>query len=754
MAGRHSLVLKALWGVAGRGVFVGWGLFEVVVEVAGDALVEVDALVAHHVVALAGIDVEVGLGTGGDTGFKEAVGVLGHNGGVVEADDDLQAAFEVGSAMDAACASVAFGVGLRGVHVALTIHDLVPLPVDDGTAGYADYEDIGMVGHQADGHESAEAPSVHTDAGCVDVGKRLEVVDAAHLVAHLHLSELAEGGLLEVASPVLAAPVVEDEEEVAALGHVGLPTAAGVVPACVDVVGVGAAVDVDHGGIALGGVEADGHHHAVVEVGDAVVGLEGAAAVVGHGVALPGVGGGEVTRGAGGAGVDDGDVAGHVGLLVAVDDVLAAGAEDGVVPSAATFIDTRNGASGDVDAEDVALDGVELVGGEDDGLLLLVEADHFHDHPLAAGELLELMAVGVVDVEVVVTVFLALHDELAAVPGQEDDGMLRLDVLRARLAIDALQPSAGGGVVADELAIVLVAVELEHVDGGSVGTPGHVGEIAVGGVAGAQIEGVASGHVEDANLHDVRRLPGHGILLGRRSGDDVGRVVDLRHGDEGIVGDHALVHAVEGEACALRVPEEAAFDAELVAVHTLSIDDVARAVGGHLPRVAVSIGDEEVVVVDESHCSACVAPLAGLHAGGALLAPLHLATLDVDEHALLGIGDEQHRLVGIGENCRGERHQVEGVDLSASPFVELGAGEEYFLGELAALGRADGPAGVGVHAHELVAHPPQGAVLRNHVAVVVTTEIQVFECELFLCLCPQCQQSQCEQKRGFFHHVC
>lgn len=47
-----------------------------VVEVAGDAFVEVYALVAAHVVGLARIYEEVGLGAGSDARFQERVGVL------------------------------------------------------------------------------------------------------------------------------------------------------------------------------------------------------------------------------------------------------------------------------------------------------------------------------------------------------------------------------------------------------------------------------------------------------------------------------------------------------------------------------------------------------------------------------------------------------------------------------------------------------------------------------------------------------
>ena len=58
-------------------------LLQVVVEVADDAFVEVYALVTAHVVGLAWVYEEVGLGAGGDARFQERVGVLWEHHGVV-----------------------------------------------------------------------------------------------------------------------------------------------------------------------------------------------------------------------------------------------------------------------------------------------------------------------------------------------------------------------------------------------------------------------------------------------------------------------------------------------------------------------------------------------------------------------------------------------------------------------------------------------------------------------------------------------
>ena len=72
----------------GDRLFAQW--FEMVFEVARDALVEVDHIATGHVVALSGIDEVVGLCAGVFAGTEEGEGVLEHAGGIVVADDDLQ----------------------------------------------------------------------------------------------------------------------------------------------------------------------------------------------------------------------------------------------------------------------------------------------------------------------------------------------------------------------------------------------------------------------------------------------------------------------------------------------------------------------------------------------------------------------------------------------------------------------------------------------------------------------------------------
>ena len=235
------------------------------------------------------------------------------------------------------------------------------------------------------------------------------------------------------------------------------------------------------------------------------------------------------------------------------------------------------------------------------------------------------------------------------------------------------------------------------------------------------------------------RLARHRVLLGCRLGNHASGVVQFGHVNQRIVGHHALVHAVERQSGALRIPEQAALDAELVAVHALAIDQLTRAVAGHLARVAVAVGDIEVIVLDKRHGMAALVPFLGHHTGVAPLPPLHLAGLEVDEQALMVVVEQCYGLVGIGEG-----HIVEAVDLrrffgQAGRLVEAVAGEEHLL---LALGGIHGPASVLAEAHQLVAPPGEGPVGRNHVAVICAAEVQVLERELFLSHSRQGQQGQ------------
>ena len=335
--------------------------------------------------ALAGIDKEVGLSVGANTCLKERIGMLWHNSGIVETDDDLQTALEVLSLVDERRAGITLGIALWGIHIALAIHDLIPLPVDYRTSCHAHLEHIGVVGHQADGHESTEAPAMNSQALHVDIGQRAQEFDTLHLVFHLLLAQLAEGGLLEVAATILATTVVEDKEQIPLLRHVGLPAAAAVVPTGIDIVGVRTTIHIDHCGIFLCRVEVDRHYHAIVKVGHAVGSLDRAASVLGNLIVGPWVGGSEVAHWLAAIVANDSDVARHVGLLIVVDKPRAVATEHATVPALATLVDASALAGGNINAEQVALNGVNLVAGNNHSLASLVKAHKLHHHPVAAG---------------------------------------------------------------------------------------------------------------------------------------------------------------------------------------------------------------------------------------------------------------------------------------------------------------------------------------------------------------------------------
>ena len=108
---------------------------------------QMDAGMASHVVFLARVGKEIWLGASLDAGIEEREAVLGNDGVVVVACDNLQFAFQVLGLADEAGLGVAIGIILGRTHITLTIHHLVPFPVDDGTTCHAYLENVGIIGH-------------------------------------------------------------------------------------------------------------------------------------------------------------------------------------------------------------------------------------------------------------------------------------------------------------------------------------------------------------------------------------------------------------------------------------------------------------------------------------------------------------------------------------------------------------------------------------------------------------------------------
>ncbi len=452
---------------------------------------------------------------------------------------------------------------------------------------------------------------------------------------------MAEGDLLEVTAPVLAPPVVEDEEDVALLRHVRLPGARAPVPGGLDVVGVRAAIDVDDGGILAARVEIHRLDHAPVECRAAVGGEDGALLEQGLIPTLPRVFGRAMQRLLARLRVADGAGTRHVGFRPGVDEVAPVGGELCGVASAAV-VDEGALLGLQVEAVDVALQVARFLGDDDGALRGGAEADEFLHDPLAAGELAQLAAVGVHEVQVGVAILPAPVDELRVVPGQEGDAVERLDVLVGTFLAQGLCLAASRGIVGIERRVVLVAVELVEIECAAVGCPADVGEIAVGGVAQVEVGGPSRREGEDADGHFVRRHAGHRVLVRSQ------RCLALERVDLRIVGHHALVHAVEGELLPVGAPEGSLVDAELIPVDALPIDYFARAVFRELMLRSVGRLDEQVMVAEEGDRSGGLAELQLSVVAGALLC-VEVHGLAFDGLARLGVHHEGRLLGGIDE---------------------------------------------------------------------------------------------------------
>ena len=283
-----------------------------------------------------------------------------------------------------------------------------------------------------------------------------------------------------------------------------------------------------------------------------------------------------------------------------------------------------------------------------------------------------------------------------------------------RLLDEHLHQFARCGVVLAELAVVLVAVQFDEEERLLVGCPRDVGEVAVGGVARIQVDGLAVGRVVDAHLHLVARHAGHGVA----------DVVHLTHtcGDvyQRISGHHRLVHAVEGQQVACGAPEGTFRDAELVAVNALSADDAFGFVG-HLLVVHV-----EVVFQGVGHVSACH----GIVRVGGLLVKSQdigsLSCLPVVGDVSAGQGDEEFRLVFPRQLYVVEVRQLAQL-FGFECLVDAFTGREQCF--LAVLG-VDGHEGVDARLDALVA-PPLQAVEALGVAVGCSAGDEVFQRGVF-----------------------
>ncbi len=98
-----------------------------------------------NIVVVAGIDKVVQLLAVVDAVLDEDEAVLPHHHGVGGAVDHQELAFKLVGLVFEAGQLVAFGVFLGRVHVTLTVHDFVVLPIQHGTTSHAHLEHLGVV---------------------------------------------------------------------------------------------------------------------------------------------------------------------------------------------------------------------------------------------------------------------------------------------------------------------------------------------------------------------------------------------------------------------------------------------------------------------------------------------------------------------------------------------------------------------------------------------------------------------------------
>lgn len=458
-------------------------LFEEVIKIAGDALVEVEHVATRHVVALTRIDKIVGLRACIFGSAEEHERMLQNAGGIVVAYDDLQTTFQVFGAIDEVRSCVAFGVGLWRFHIAFAIHHFVVFPVEDGTTGYTDFENVGVGEHEVGGHESTEAPTVDTQTIGIDIGQRSEFFHTLHLVFHLNLAEMAVSAALEVETTITRTAVVEDEEDIAAIRHVVFPRAGLIVERLLDVGGMRTAINIDHSRIFLCGVEVYGFHQTIVEWGLPIGSEDRAIFHFRHGEVAPWIFGiEEAGEGLFLLGALDVDVAVVSRCAPSVAEIATVFRKASAVQTYA-IVQQSAATALEIDSVEVFADVSALIGANDDAALCGVESEEVEHFKLALRELAEHLAVGVEEVEVVEAIALALVDELVLIPREEGERILRFYEAFVSLGVERLEAFTSVGVISHEVATLLAAWYLHDVEGFAIRTPRDVGEIAVGDIA-------------------------------------------------------------------------------------------------------------------------------------------------------------------------------------------------------------------------------------------------------------------------------
>ena len=172
---------------------------------------------------------------------------------------------------------VAIRVVARQVHVALGVVGVIQAPVGHRCAGNAAGIPVRGLGQQHQGHVAAIGPAVHANALGIHPGLGGEPFNALELVFHFHRALAAVQRAAEITPTARGATVVQREHHIALLGQVlveqRIATAG---PAVAHGLAGRAAVDVGDHRVLAGGVEVRRGDQAVVQLGAAIGGGEGA----------------------------------------------------------------------------------------------------------------------------------------------------------------------------------------------------------------------------------------------------------------------------------------------------------------------------------------------------------------------------------------------------------------------------------------------------------------------------------------------
>ena len=248
----------------------------------------------------------------------------------------------------------------------------------------------------------------------------------------------------------------------------------------------------------------------------------------------------------------------------------------------------------------------------------------------------------------VVSVALALPDELIRVVGQEEYGMKWLDIMFVCFGEQVGLLFACQGRVAYQVHFVLVTVQFRDIDAFPVRAPGDVRQVFFFGGTGFQPDCVAACQVVDAYRHFMAFHSCHRVLNGF---DLCTAGIDI---DDRIVGHHALVHAVESQGVTFRRPEQAFVDAEFPLVNGLSAHDTVFCFTCNNLRSVLRQKDLYVVAFRESQVVVGRAELVIAPFSVQLVVGYHLMLLHIVMDTVLLGGERQYLFVFV--RYRERRH--------------------------------------------------------------------------------------------------